>query len=67
MSSDTTVSYTHLDVYKRQSIHSQLVPTQGITWLFSCLGIIPNNINLRDVYKRQGISVGTVCGMAETE
>lgn len=26
---------------------SQMVPTQGITWLFSCPDIIPNNINLR--------------------
>lgn len=24
-----------------------MVPTQGITWLFSCPNIIPNNINLR--------------------
>ena len=24
-----------------------MVPTQGITWLFSCPDIIPNNINLR--------------------
>ena len=22
-------------------LHSQMVPTQGITWLFSCLDIIP--------------------------
>ena len=29
------------------NLHSQMVPTQGITWLFSCPDIIPNNINLR--------------------
>jgi len=28
-------------------IHSQMVPTKGITWLFSCPDIIPNNINPR--------------------
>ncbi len=30
-----------------RALHSQMVPTQGITWLFSCPDIIPNNINLR--------------------
>ena len=29
------------------NLHSQMVPTQGITWLFSCPDIIPNNINPR--------------------
>ena len=28
-----------------------MVPTQGITWLFSCPDIIPNNINLRQERK----------------
>ena len=29
------------------NLHSQMVPTQGITWLFSCPDNIPNNINPR--------------------
>lgn len=31
----------------RKHADSQMVPTQGITWLFSCPDIIPNNINPR--------------------
>ena len=53
-----TVSYTHLDVYKRQDPYGRINRgREGFTvkknWLLTALGIMPVSYTHLDVYKRQ--------------
>ena len=45
-------------------LHSQMVPTQGITWLFSCLDIIPI-ISIQGRKGDENYAIYTTIGRAE--
>ena len=48
----------------RKSIHSQLVPPQGIAWLFSCPDIIPI-ISIQGRKGDENYAIYTTIGRAE--